>query len=135
MLASGPAEGHPEHKPSWSARRNSAVPIRARLALPITLTESTHGMSTSLPEGRREEMLAKQRLQMKEDFERQKANLISETEKSRPSSNRFTSQNDSMEDTLKHSTVGLVKLEDFQQKRKALEEAKAREAARTNELK
>jgi protein FAM50 len=92
-------------------------------------------MATSQPEGRREDMLAKQRLQMREDFERQKSNLIAETEKSRPSSNRFVGQNDSMEDSLKNSTVGLVKLEDFQLKRKALEEAKAREAARTNDLK
>jgi hypothetical protein len=40
-----------------------------------------------------------------------------------------------MEDTLKNSTVGLVHLEDFQQRRKELEEAKAREAAKTNDLK
>jgi len=92
-------------------------------------------MSTSQSEGRREDILAKQRLQMREEFERQKATLISETEKSRPSSNRFVGQNDSMEDSLKNSTVGLVKLEDFQLKRNALEEAKAREAARTSELK
>jgi len=92
-------------------------------------------MSTSQSEGRREDILAKQRLQMREEFERQKASLISETEKSRPSSNRFVGQNDSMEDSLKNSTVGLVRLEDFQLKRKALEEAKAREAARTSELK
>lgn len=92
-------------------------------------------MSTSQSEGRREDILAKQRLQMREEFERQKASLISETEKARPSSNRFVGQNDSMEDSLKNSTVGLVKLEDFQLKRKALEEAKAREAARTSELK
>lgn len=92
-------------------------------------------MSTSKAEGRREEALAKQRNQMREEFERQKQNLIQETEKARPSSNRFVGQNDSMEDTLKQSTVGLVRLEDFQQRRKELEEAKAREAARTNELK
>ena len=92
-------------------------------------------MSTSKAEGRREEALAKQRNQMREEFERQKQNLIQETEKARPSSNRFVGQNDSMEDTLKKSTVGLVRLEDFQQRRKELEEAKAREAARTNELK
>ena len=92
-------------------------------------------MSTSKAEGRREEALAKQRNQMREEFERQKQNLIQETEKARPSSNRFAGQNDSMEDTLKQSTVGLVRLEDFQQRRKELEEAKAREAARTNELK
>ena len=92
-------------------------------------------MSTSKAEGRREDALAKQRNQMREDFERQKQTLIQETEKARPSSNRFVGQNDSMEDTLKKSTVGLVRLEDFQQRRKELEEAKAREAARTNELK
>ncbi|KAI0688259.1 XAP5-domain-containing protein [Cytidiella melzeri] len=92
-------------------------------------------MSTSQAEGRREDALVKQRTQMREEFERQKQNLIQETEKARPSSNRFVGQHDSMEDTLKKSTVGLVRLEDFQQRRKELEEAKAREAARTNELK
>ena len=40
-----------------------------------------------------------------------------------------------MEDTLKKSTVGLVMLEDFMQKRMELEEVKLREAARTAELK
>ncbi|KIK57669.1 hypothetical protein GYMLUDRAFT_203213 [Collybiopsis luxurians FD-317 M1] len=92
-------------------------------------------MSSSKAEGRREDALAKQREQMREEFERQKKNLINETEKARPSTHRFVGQNDSMEDTLKNSTVGLVHLEEFQQKRKELEEAKAREAARTNELK
>ena len=92
-------------------------------------------MSNSKAEGRREEAPVKQRTQMREEFERQKQSLIQETEKARPSSNRFVGQNDSMEDTLKQSTVGLVRLEDFQQRRKELEEAKAREAARTNELK
>lgn len=92
-------------------------------------------MSNNKAEGRREDALAKQRNQMREEFERQKQSLINETEKARPSSNRFVGQNDSMEDTLKKSTVGLVRLEEFQQRRKELEEAKAREAARTNELK
>lgn len=92
-------------------------------------------MSTSQAEGRREDALTKQRNQMREEFERQKQNLINETEKARPSSNRFVGQHDSMEDTLKKSTVGLVRLEEFQQRRKELEEAKAREAARTSELK
>ena len=92
-------------------------------------------MATSRPEGLREDALVKQREQMREEFERQKQSLINETEKARPSANRFTSQHDSMEDSLKKSTVGLVRLEDFQQKRKELEEAKAREAAKTNELK
>ena len=40
-----------------------------------------------------------------------------------------------MEDSLKRSTVGLVHLKDFKQRRQELEEAKAREAARTDELK
>ena len=92
-------------------------------------------MATNQGEGRREDALAKQRTQMREEFERQKQNLINETEKARPSAHRFVGQHDSMEDTLKKSTVGLVRLEDFQQRRKELEEAKAREAARTNELK
>lgn len=40
-----------------------------------------------------------------------------------------------MEDSLKSSTVGLVRLEEYTQKRLALEEKAAREAARTDELK
>ncbi|KAI0064559.1 XAP5-domain-containing protein [Artomyces pyxidatus] len=92
-------------------------------------------MSTNKAEGRREDALVKQRNQAREDFERQKQQLINETEKARPSTNRFVGQNDSMEDSLKRSTVGLVRLEEFQQRRKELEEAKAREAARTDELK
>ncbi|KII88381.1 hypothetical protein PLICRDRAFT_175977 [Plicaturopsis crispa FD-325 SS-3] len=92
-------------------------------------------MSADKAEGRREDALTKQRNQMREDFERQKATLINETEKARPSSNRFVGQHDSVEETLKMNTVGLVHLEEFQQKRKELEEAQAREAARTNDLK
>ncbi|KAI0306332.1 XAP5, circadian clock regulator-domain-containing protein [Multifurca ochricompacta] len=92
-------------------------------------------MSNNMTEGRREDALVKLRNQAREEYERQKQQLINETEKARPSAHRFVGQNDSMEDTLKNSTVGLVKLEDFQQKRKELEEAKAREAARTDELK
>lgn len=92
-------------------------------------------MSANKAEGRREDALAKQRTQMREDFERQKQTLINETEKARPSANRFVGQNDSMEDSLKNRTVGLVRLEDFQQRRKELEEAKAREAAQSNDLK
>jgi protein FAM50 len=72
---------------------------------------------------------------MREEFERQKQILINETEKARPSANRFVGQNDSVEDSLKNRTVGLVHLEEFQQRRKELEEQKAREAARSNELK
>ncbi|ETW86048.1 hypothetical protein HETIRDRAFT_310203 [Heterobasidion irregulare TC 32-1] len=92
-------------------------------------------MSTNKAEGRREDALAKQRNQAREEYERQKQQLINETEKARPSNARFIGQNDSMEDSLKKSTVGLVRLEDFQQRRKELEEAKAREAARTDDLK
>lgn len=40
-----------------------------------------------------------------------------------------------MEETLKKSTIGLVRLDDFQKMRKELEEAKAREAAKTDDLK
>jgi protein FAM50 len=92
-------------------------------------------MSTSKAEGRREDALLKQRTQMREEFERQKRNLINETDKARPSAIRFVGQNESIEETLKNKTIGLVKLEDFQKTKKELEEAKAREAARTNELK
>ena len=88
-----------------------------------------------MAEGRREDALLKQRTQMREEFERQKQNLINETEKSRPSTNRFVGQNGSIEETLKRKTIGLVKLEDFKKTKQELEEAKAREAARTNELK
>jgi protein FAM50 len=92
-------------------------------------------MATNNAEGRREDAFIKQRAQNREEYERQKQTLINETEKSRPSANKFVGQNDSMEETLKNQTIGLVRLEDFQQRRKELEEAKAREAARTNELK
>jgi protein FAM50 len=95
-------------------------------------------MSNNTGEGRREDALVKQRNQAREEYEHQKQQLIAlinETEKARPSAHRFVGQNDSMEDSLKNSTVGLVRLEDFQQKCKELEEAKAREAARTDELK
>ena len=99
------------------------------------LPQSESIMASNKAEGRREDALAKQRDQMREEFERQKQSLINETEKARPSSNRFVGQHDSIEDNLKHSTVGLVHLEEFQQRRKELEEAKARLAARSNDLK
>lgn len=92
-------------------------------------------MASSQAEGRRQAALANQRKEMMEEFDRQKDAMLKETEKSRPGVNRFVGQNDSMEESLKKSTIGLVKLEDFQNKRKELEEAKAREAARTDELK
>ncbi|TRM62660.1 XAP5, circadian clock regulator-domain-containing protein [Schizophyllum amplum] len=92
-------------------------------------------MSSSKAEGRREDALIKQRERMRGEFERQKQNLIKETEKARPSVQRFVGQNDSIEEVLKHSTVGLVHLEEFQQKKQELVEAKAREAARSSQLK
>ena len=60
---------------------------------------------------------------------------MAETEKARPSSHRFVGQNDSVEDSLKRHTVGLVHLEDFQARRKELEEERARAAARSDTLK
>ncbi|TFK30143.1 XAP5-domain-containing protein [Coprinopsis marcescibilis] len=92
-------------------------------------------MADNKPDGRREYALIKQRIQMREDYERQTQTLVAQTEKARPSAQRFVGQNDSVEESLKNSTVGLVRLEEFQQKKKEIEEAKAREAARTNELK
>ncbi|CAG7854497.1 Protein FAM50A [Serendipita indica DSM 11827] len=83
----------------------------------------------------RRQALEKQRREMLEEFERQKQALVNETEKARPTASRFVGQNDTMADSLVKSTVGLVQLDEFTQKRKDLEEAKAREAARTNELK
>ena len=82
-----------------------------------------------------EDALIKQRTQAREEYERQKQALVKETEKARPSASRFVGQFDSMEESLKNNTVGLVHLEEFQQRRKELEEAKAREAARSAELK
>jgi hypothetical protein len=70
-------------------------------------------MSNNTGEGRREDALVKQRNQAREEYERQKQQLINETEKARPSAHRFVGQNDSMEDSLKNSTVGLVRLADF----------------------
>jgi protein FAM50 len=92
-------------------------------------------MSSSLAEGRREDALVREREQAREEYERQKKKIKDETEKARPSTNRFVGQHDSMEDSLKNSTVGLMPLEEFQQRRQEIEEAKAREAARSNELK
>lgn len=92
-------------------------------------------MSGNKAEGRRQDELMKERERAREDFERKKKNLISETEKARPSANRFVGQNGSMEESLKQSTVGLVQLEEYQQKIKEFKEAQEREAARTNELK
>ncbi|SPO20919.1 related to xap-5 protein [Ustilago trichophora] len=92
-------------------------------------------MSQSQSELRRQGKHEKARVKMMEDFERQKADLAKESERNRTGSDRFVGKNDSMEDALKKSTIGLVHLEDFQKLRSELEEEKRREAARTNELK
>ncbi|PWN51587.1 XAP5-domain-containing protein [Violaceomyces palustris] len=93
-------------------------------------------MSTSQSEHRRQQKHEKARQQMMEEFERQKAELAKETEqRSRTGNDRFVGKNDSIEETLKKQTVGLVRLEDFQRKREQLVEEKRREAAMTNELK
>jgi len=101
----------------------------------LLLSYPSRTMASSRTEGRRQEELTKERQRMREQYEKQKAALVEETEKARPSSNRFVGQHDSMEDSLKRSTVGLVRLEDFQARRKEIQEAKEREAAMTSELK
>ena len=92
-------------------------------------------MSTSQAEGRRQAKHEKARESMLADFERQKQDLAKEAEKNRTGSNRFVGKNDTVEETLKKQTIGLVRLEDFQKRREELEEEKRRQAARTNELK
>lgn len=79
--------------------------------------------------------LSSQREAAHAEIERQKAALSAETSRDRTSSSRFVGRTEGLEESLKTSTVGLQRLEDFQQKKKALEEQMAREAARTDELK
>lgn len=86
-------------------------------------------------EGQRFEALQKERERAREQYEQQRTRLINETEKARPSNARFVGQHETVEESLRRQTVGLQRLEDFQQKRKELEELKAREAAKTDELK
>ncbi|KAK0544484.1 hypothetical protein OC846_006053 [Tilletia horrida] len=76
----------------------------------------------------------RERAEMSKAFERQKQEIAREAERNRAGADRFVGKVDSVEETLKKSTVGLVRLEDFQQRKKELEEEKQREAARTNEL-
>ncbi|KDN53082.1 XAP5-domain-containing protein [Tilletiaria anomala UBC 951] len=92
-------------------------------------------MSTSQSEQRRQAKHEKAREAMMAEFERQKQDMAKEAEKNRTGSDRFVGKNDSIEETLKKQTVGLVRLEDFQKRRVELEEEKRREAAKTNELK
>lgn len=92
-------------------------------------------MASNPMEGQRFETLQKERERARELYEQQRAKLINETEKARPSNARFVGQHETVEESLRRQTVGLQRLEDFQQKRKELEELKAREAAKTAELK
>ncbi|KAF7304982.1 hypothetical protein MKEN_01212900 [Mycena kentingensis (nom. inval.)] len=82
-----------------------------------------------------EDALMQKRMQNHEAYIKTKNAIVAETERARPSANRFVGTVDSMETALRDNTVGLVHLEDFQQRRKEIEEAKAREAARSNALK
>lgn len=79
--------------------------------------------------------LTKQRQEAHDDIERQKSLLSAESSRDRTSASRFVGRTEGLEETLKTETVGLQRLEDFQSKKKALEEQIAREAARTDELK
>ncbi|KAA1093857.1 hypothetical protein PGT21_000803 [Puccinia graminis f. sp. tritici] len=92
-------------------------------------------MASSTSEKHRIAVHEKKRKEMMDEFERQKVEMTRETDRNRTGADRFVGKSDSMEESLKMQTVGLVKLEDFQQKRQALEEEKLREAARSNELK
>ncbi|MBW0479092.1 hypothetical protein O181_018807 [Austropuccinia psidii MF-1] len=92
-------------------------------------------MASSTSEKHRIAVHEKKRKEMMDEFERQKVELTRETDRNRTGADRFVGKSDSMEESLKMQTVGLVELKDFQQKRQALEEEKLREAARTNDLK
>lgn len=78
--------------------------------------------------------LTRQRENAHAEIERQKTLLSAETNKDR-TANRFVGRTEGLAETLKSETVGLQRLEDFQEKKKRLEEQIAREAARTDELK
>lgn len=90
-----------------------------------------------MSEARRADKHEKARKQMMEEFDRQKADLVAATEKNSKvqAADRFTSKTDTIEESLKKSTVGLVSAEDFKRRREELEELKRREAAQTDELK
>ncbi|KAL7415850.1 XAP5, circadian clock regulator-domain-containing protein [Mrakia frigida] len=71
---------------------------------------------------RRQVLLEDKRKEMMEQFEKEKAAMTKETEKKNAGSERFVAHVESMDEKLKKSTVGLVNLKDFQERRKALEE-------------
>ncbi|PWN22835.1 XAP5-domain-containing protein [Microstroma glucosiphilum] len=93
-------------------------------------------MSTSAEEQRRHGKHEKARAMMMEEFDRQKADMAKEAERAqKKAGDRFVGNTDSIEETLKKNTVGLVSAEDFKKRREELEELKRREAAKTSELK
>ncbi|PWN30354.1 XAP5-domain-containing protein [Jaminaea rosea] len=92
-------------------------------------------MSSSHDEHRRQGKHEKAREAMMKDYERQREDMAKESERNqRKAGDRFTSNTDSIEETLKKSTIGLVSAEDFKKRREELEELKRREAAKTSEL-
>ncbi|RKP06169.1 FAM50A protein [Thamnocephalis sphaerospora] len=85
-------------------------------------------------EGQRQVMLEKRREQMMRDFEQQREKIQKDSDV-KIGKDRFIVEDNSIEHSLKASTVGLMQLEDFQRVREQLQQEKEREAARTNELK
>lgn len=88
-------------------------------------------MSTSHSEASRAAKHTKARESMMNDFEKQKQALLQESERAgRSAGDRFVGKIDSIDEALKKSTVGLVKLEDFQRTRLELEEKKRLESGK-----
>jgi PHD/YefM family antitoxin component YafN of YafNO toxin-antitoxin module len=110
--------------PSLAARPMARPRCRTRLSFPPPHPT----MSSSRSEGSRQNAHEKARAVMLSEFERQKADLKREAEKNaRPAKERFTAKSESIEETLKKQTVGLVSAEDFKRRREELEEEKRRE--------
>ncbi|CED84813.1 Uncharacterized conserved protein XAP-5 [Phaffia rhodozyma] len=91
-------------------------------------------MSSSHDEKRRQALLEEKRKEMLEAFEKEKAAMAKETEKKNAGADRFVAHVESMDERLKKSTVGLVNLKDFQEKRKALEAEQMMLTAQTGAL-
>ena len=104
-------------------------------AAPLDQAIGVLNMASSAAEQRRQGKHEKAREVMMAEFDRQRQDIVKDTEGNRTAADRFVGKNDSIEETLKKQTVGLVRLEDFQKRREELEEEKRREAAKTNELK
>jgi protein FAM50 len=91
-------------------------------------------MSSSQSEKRRQEQLEKKRQEVLADYASQREKLAADAEKDRTSADRFVRVQETMEERLKKSTVGLVHAEDFKKVREELEEENRRKAAQTNDL-